>query len=170
MTIPSMSIKSSALDLEASGKHTFDNQIDYRFGFRFRDLKAKKESEFGEITDDGSGKFVFMRMYGSLDNPTIEWDKVSNREKRKEYNESEVQSTKSMLKSEFGLFKNDTTVKTFIQEKREHEVLEVEFNPVDQNDTLMEFTKPKKDSKARKLLNKWKEESEDAKKEEFDFN
>jgi hypothetical protein len=170
MTIPSMSIKSSALDLEASGKHTFDNQIDYRFGFRFRDLKAKKESEFGEITDDGSGKFVFMRMYGSLDNPTIEWDKVSNREKRKEYNETEVQNTKSMLKSEFGLFKNDTTVKTFIQEKREHEVLEVEFNPVDQNDTLMEFTKPKKDSKARKLLNKWKEESEDAKKEEFDFN
>lgn len=170
MTIPTMSIKSNALDVEASGKHTFDNKIDYRFGFRFRDLKVKKESEFGEIIDDGTGKYVFMRMYGTLDNPIIEWDKVSNQEKRKEYNEKEVQNTKSMLKSEFGLFKNDTTVKKYIHEKRPHEVIEIDFNPVDQNDTLIPATKPKKDTKARKMLDKWKKEAEEAKKEEIDFD
>lgn len=169
MTIPTMSIKSSALDLEASGKHTFDNKIDYRFGFRFRDLKGKQQSEFGEIEDDGTGKYVFMRMYGTLDNPIIEWDKVSNREKRKEYNETELENTKSILKSEFGLFKNDTTVKTYIQEKRQHEVLEIQFNPVDQNDTIIEFTKPKKDGKARKMLKTWKKEFEEGKEEEVEI-
>ena len=167
LTIPTMSIKSSALDLETSGKHTFDNKVDYRFGFRFRDLKKKEVSEFGDVVDDGSGKFVFMRMYGDLSNPTIQWDKQSSREKRKEYNEEEVKDAKSILKTEFGLFKNDTTVKTFIQEKRTHEILEVEFNPIDQIDTLIEEKKPKKDTKARRTLDKWKKEFEEAKKEEI---
>lgn len=170
ITIPQMSISSSALDLEASGKHTFENKIDYRIGFRFRDLKEKQLSEFGEVVDDETGKYVFLRMFGSLDSPTIEWDKQANREKRKEYNQEEVKNTKSILKSEFGLFKNDTTVKTFVQERREHEELEIQFNPVDQIDTVLQQSKPKKDTKARRLLKKWKQQNDADKEEEFDVD
>jgi len=170
ITIPVMSIKSNALDLETSGSHTFDNKIDYRFGFRFRDLKQKETSEFGEIEDDKSGKYIFMRMYGDLDNPIIEWDKVSSREMRKQNNEEELSTAKSILKSEFGLFKNDSTVDNYIQPKRQHETLEIEFNPSKEIDPLLENTKPKKDTKASKLLNKWKEEAKEGKKETFEID
>jgi len=169
ITIPSMSIESSALTVKLSGKHTFTNKIDYRFGFRFRDLKAKKESEFGEIVDDGSGKFVFMRMYGDLNNPNIEWDKTTNKAYRKENNEIAKQDVKSILKTEFGLFKNDTTVKTYIEENLPHEEFTVYFNPVDQIDTLIEITEPKKETKFQQKLRQWKKEAEEERKEEFDF-
>lgn len=74
--IPTMLIASSALNLEMSGTHTFENDIDYKFGFNFRELLNKeKNTEFGEVIDDGTGLKIFMRMYGTLDNPIIEWDK-----------------------------------------------------------------------------------------------
>ena len=167
-----MSIESSALDIELSGKHTFDNKIDYRFGFRFRDLKKKEESEFGIIQDDGSGKFVFMRMYGDLDDPNIEWDKVSNKEHKKEIREVAKRDSKSILKSEFGLFKNDTTVKAYIQERRPHEILEIDLNPADEVDGLKdEFEPNKKDNKWTRWVNKQKAEAakEKAKNGGFDL-
>lgn len=167
ITIPAMSIKSSALDLETSGKHTFDNKIDYRFGFRLRDLKKKEESEFGEIVDDGSGMIIFMRMYGDLDNPNFEWDSESNRENRKKNIEEEKVEVKSILKSEFGLYKNDTTVKQYIPEKKEHETIEVITDPLDHIDTLFENKKPKRDTKLNRYLEKLKKEAEKEKEEEF---
>lgn len=166
LSIPQMSIHSSALDVELSGKHTFDNNIDYRIGFRFRDLKEKKGSEFGEVVDDGTGVMIFLRMYGNLDDPTIEWDKQSNQEKRKQEKEEAVRDAKSILKSEFGLFKNDTTVKTYVQEKFQHEEIEFDFNPVEENDTIIE-KKVKKDTRLNRWLKKMKEESNDQKDEEF---
>ena len=167
LTIPSMSISSSALDIEASGKHTFDNQIDYRFGFKLRDLKQTKESEFGEIIDDGSGMHVFMRMYGSMDNPTIEWDKQSRKEMSKANREAEKADVKSILKSEFGLYKNDSTVKGYIKTNVPKEELIIQFDPVNQIDTLIEVKKPKKDTKVSRALDKWKKQAEAEKEEEF---
>ena len=70
-----------------SGKHTFENQIDYRFGFRFRDIKQNEYSEFWTIEDDGTGRFVFMRMYGDLYDPNFEWDKTSSNANNKEIRE-----------------------------------------------------------------------------------
>lgn len=167
LTIPNFSINSSALNIEASGKHTFDNDIDYRIGFRFRDLKAKKESEFGEIIDDETGKYIFMRMYGNLNNPIFEWDKETNKARRKENQKEAKIDAKSILKTEFGLFKNDTLVGTYIQEKQEHESIEIEYDPVNEIDTIIQVKKPKKDSKSRRWLNKLKEEAKKEKEEEF---
>ncbi|MCH2228979.1 MAG: AsmA-like C-terminal region-containing protein [Crocinitomicaceae bacterium] len=169
LTIPSMSISSSALDIEASGKHTFENQIDYRFGFRLRDLKKSKDSEFGEIIDDGSGMHVFMRMYGNINDPSIEWDKQSRREMSKENREAEKENVKSILKSEFGLFKSDTTVKGYIKDIAPKEELIIEFDPVNEIDTIIEVKRPKKDTKIRRALDRWKKQSEADKKEEFEI-
>ena len=170
LTIPQMSINSSALDVELSGKHSFDNDVDYRFGFRFRDLKQTKESEFGEIIDDGTGFRVYMRMYGNIDNPTIEWDKQSRKETTKENISKEKEDVKSILKSEFGLFKNDTTVKSYVHEKNPpKEEMIIEFNPDNSVEPVIEEKKPKKDGKIGNLLKKFKEESEADKKEEFEI-
>jgi hypothetical protein len=166
IVIPSMSVNSSALDLEISGKHTFENAIDYRFGFRFRDLKQVKSSEFGEIQDDGTGKHVFMRMYGSLYDPNFEWDSEASKTYKKEQREEEVKTVKSMFKSEFGLFKNDTTVQEYVKEKFQHEKIEVDIHPTAKNDSIIEERRPIRDSKFMKNLKKLGEEMKEEKRGE----
>ena len=113
-----------------------------------------------------------MRMYGDLDDPNIEWDKVSNKEHKKEIREVAKRDRKSILKSGFGLFKNDTTVKAYIQERRPHEILEIDLNPADEVDGLKdEFEPNKKDNKWTRWVNKQKAEAakEKAKNGGFDL-
>ena len=167
LTIPSMSIVSSAIEIQASGKHTFDNQIDYRFGFRLRDLKRTKKSEFGDILDDGSGLQIFMRMYGDMYDPTIEWDKQSRKEMSKENRKAETEDIKSILKSKFGMYKKDSTVKRYIKSNEPKEELIIQFDPVNQFDTVIEVQKSKKDTKISRMLSKWKKQSKEETKEEF---
>lgn len=169
LTIPLMSIKSSALDLEVSGKHSFDNKIDYRFGFRFRDLKQPKQSEFGTIIDDGTGKHVFMRMYGDLDNPIMEWDAESSKEHKLEQREQAKDDARSIFKSEFGLFKNDTTVKTYVKERRPVAEFEVILNGTEDNEETIEQLKPKKNNFVNRNLEKFKKEAENENKEIFEI-
>lgn len=161
LTIPSMSIASSALDIEISGNHTFENKIDYRFGFRLKDLKKKEESEFGEIVDDGTGMSIFMRMYGELSDPKFEWDREARKANSKEKREAEKANVKSILKKEFGLYKNDTTVKDYIAPPKLEEEFDVKFDPVNEINEVIKETKPKKDSKLRRNLSKWKKEDEE---------
>lgn len=173
LEIPSMVIKSNALDLELYGTHRFDDQIDYHFAFDLRDVrKTKKEDEFGEIIDDQQGLKVFLRMYGNLDNPTIVWDKTAKKEQAQENREAAKKDAKSILKTEFGLFKNDTAIKTYQHTKAPKEELKIEFGPTKNlevsGENSEETKKKKKDSKIGTTLKKWKEESEKEKKEEFE--
>ncbi len=158
VNIPKMRIGSSALDMDVSGVHSFDNEIDYRFAFRLRDLmKTEKDSEFGEVIDDGTGIKIFMRMYGTLDNPIIEWDKTSRKEQAKQNREEAKQDAKSILKSEFGLFKNDTTVKEYHPQEMPKEELKIHFGPATKEE-FKEVQKEKKDSKLKKTLKNWKDQ------------
>lgn len=167
--IPTMKINSSALNIEAKGTHSFDNQIDYRFSFKLRDLKDKKTSEFGEVLDDNTGFIVYLRMYGSLNSPQFSWDKESKSEERKAYNEQEKQTVKSMLKSDFGLFKKDSTVQKFEEIKKPKEILEVQYGEDEKQSEEFEQEKKKKDSKFNNFLKKMKEE-EKTKKVEIEFD
>jgi hypothetical protein len=169
ITIPEMKINSSALNIETKGTHTFDNKIDYRFSFRLRDLKEKKTSEFGEIIDDNTGLIVYLRMYGTLDNPLFAWDKDSKSEDRKAYNEQEKQNLKSMLKTDFGMFKKDSTIQHYEEIKKPKEVLEVEYGNDTKQTESFEENKKKKDSKLNNFLNKMKEEEKTRKKVEVEF-
>ena len=170
LEIPAMVIHTSALDVEMSGTHTFNNLIDYRFAFRFRDLKDKNRiTEFGEELDDGSGMRVYMRMTGTVDNPIIVWDKTSKKEQARENREEEKQTVKSMLKSEFGLFGNDSTVNDYQKKTGPKEVLKIEFGPIKEEDPI-DTKKPKKDSKIKNTLKGWKEQSEKEKQEEIGFD
>lgn len=167
INIPKMHIGSSALDMDVSGMHSFENEIDYRFAFRFRDLlRAEKDSEFGEVVDDGTGIKIFMRMYGTLDHPIIEWDKTSRKEQSKQNREEAKKDAKSILKSEFGLFKNDTTVKQYIPEEVPKEDLKIHFGPATKEE-FNEVKKQKKDSKLKKTLNNWKDQQKQEDEEGF---
>ena len=166
--IPKMLIASSALNLEMSGTHTFENEIDYKFGFNFRELLNKeKNTEFGEVIDDGTGLKIFMRMYGSLDDPIIEWDQKSRKEASKENREEAKKDAKSILKSEFGLFKNDTTVKIYVPKDVPQEDLKIQFGPATKTELKEEKKKIKKDSKLKKTLQNWKDQQKKEEEEGF---
>ncbi len=171
LELPNMLVESNALTIEASGTHTFENRIDYRFAFRFRDLKSnEKDTEIGEVEDDQTGIRLFMKMYGPLDDPTIEWDKQGKKEQARENREREKQDIKSILKTEFGFYENDTSVKIYQEKKRGQERIELDFGHEEVNDAnLPEPKKPEKDPKIKTKLKKLKEQSEKEKKQEVEF-
>lgn len=169
ITIPEMKINSSALNIEARGTHSFDNKIDYRFAFRLRELKDKQTSEFGDIIDDNSGLKIFLRMYGTIDNPQFAWDKETKAEERKAYNEQEKQNLKSMLKSDLGLFKKDSTVQNYQEVKKPKEILEVQYGTDTKTSDEFETEKKKKDSKLNNFLKKMEQEEKGRKKVEVEF-
>lgn len=166
LEIPAMLVKSSALDMELKGKHAFDNRIDYRFGFRYREVKTQKsQEEFGEVIDDGTGLKIYIKMTGTTDNPIIEWDQDAKKEQAKENREAAKQDAKSILKTEFGLFKGDTNVKIYQPVKQPKEELKMEFGPAKKEEPVEDPKKQKKDSKIGNTLKKWKEEADKSKKE-----
>lgn len=168
LEIPLMEIKSNALDIETFGWHTFENQIDYHFAFRFRDLKTKEtQNEFGIIEDDGTGMKIFMRMHGSLDNPTIEWDEEAKKEQAKENREAAKKEAFSILKTEFGWRKGDTTIGIYQPIKKPTEELRIDFG----NSKEEPLPEPKKESEfKKKMQEKIKKMKESTKEEEVEFD
>lgn len=78
--IPSMDIKSSALNMSVSGTHSFDNIVDYKIQMKLNQLLGKKvrdlNTEFGTIEDDGrNGMTLFLTMKGPADNPKFAYDR-----------------------------------------------------------------------------------------------
>ncbi|MGV6860689.1 MAG: hypothetical protein ACWA41_02905 [Putridiphycobacter sp.] len=170
--IPKMLIKTNALDVEFSGWHDFDNNIEYHFSFRFRDLKTIPEyTEFGKVEDDGLGWRVYINMTGHIDDPVYSLDKSELKANVKDNLTQEKSEIKSILKSEFGLFKKDSTVND-VQTTNKSESVEFiyydEEEEFEQNDTT-KSSKNKK--KTNSFFNKLKEQAEkekEAEKVEFE--
>ncbi len=120
--IPMMEIKSSALDLQASGVHRFDNIVDYKLQLYLSQLMGKKvraaNTEFGVIEDDGFGRpMVFLTMKGPINSPKFTYDSKSVEEKITKDIKKEVKGLKEIFQEEFGGKKNDTVKKP--DQKRE---------------------------------------------------
>lgn len=165
LEIPRMMIKSNALDLDFFGTHGFDDKIDYHFSFNLRQIsKQNTSSEFGQEIDDENGMKIFLKMFGTVSNPILKWDTDAKKEQSKVKREEEKQTTKSILKTEFGLFKNDTSVKLFKEVKKPKEELKMEFEN-DKKNEIEPPIKPKKESKFSNTLKKWKQEADKEKKE-----
>ena len=167
LEIPAMLVQSSAMDVTISGTHTFENIVDYKFGFNLRDITKQEKNEYGTIIDDGSGIKMFMRMYGNINNPTIVWDKQSKKEQLKEELEKEKETLKSILKTELGLFKKDSTVQVYKEDKQQKEIISIDFEDDEPEKSVKQ--EPEKDKKNKKLQ-KWKSEAESEKKEEIKFD
>lgn len=130
--IPSMQVKSSALDLELMGTHTFDNELDYHFVIALADLLAAKykrknlgidnQAEFGPIEDDARGKTkLFVSLTGTVDNPIVKYDKKAVRQKITNELQQQKVELKQILKQEFRLFSADSTKK--MQQKKDKEII-----------------------------------------------
>ncbi len=165
--IPLMKIQSSALDLDVSGTHSFDNDVEYHFRVFLSDIlfgkarKAKKENEeFGYLEDDGRGKTsLYLTMKGSGGNYKFSYDNKSVRDKIKTDMKKENQNMKALLNEEFGWFKKDSA--SFEQKEPEQNTeLKIEWDEIP--DTVGKSEKEKK-----KILKKVK--ADQNKKEETEI-
>jgi uncharacterized protein involved in outer membrane biogenesis len=105
--VPVMDIRSSAMDLTASGVHTFDNMVDYQLGLYLSQLVGRKvkqmNTEFGTIEDDGLGRpRIYLSMKGPAYDPKITWDRKGTEQKITEEIRKERQTIRDLLKKEFG--------------------------------------------------------------------
>jgi hypothetical protein len=162
--IPKMLIKSNALSVELFGWHDFDNNVEYHFSFRFRDLKSIPEyTEFGKIEDDGLGIIIYLTMSGPLDNPTFALDNEQRKNDLKENMAQENQTIKSMLKTEFGLFKNDSTVQKVNSNQKQVEFIFYDEEEEEINDSIK--AKEKNKGKSWKIFDKLKQDNKKEKEE-----
>ncbi len=119
ITIPKMEVRSNAINIMASGTHTFHNDINYKIKLSLNELLSKKakqakkqNKEFGEMADDGLGHTnIFLSMKGNISNPMIRYDSKSAVQNVKQDLKVEKQNLKTILKDEFGMFKKDSTLK-----------------------------------------------------------
>lgn len=179
LTIPSMNISSSALNISLSGTHTFDNAIDYALDFNLKEVLVKnkdvKTTEYGYIEDDGLGnKQIFVKITGTVEDPVIELDKSAARAYRKEQTRKEVKTAKSILKEEFGMFKNDTTLPNLEEAQQEAE-FNMDFGEFSDPDSSKTEAKKQdsaqEQSRWKNIFNKTKSNSNEKKSkfEEWEF-
>lgn len=164
--IPKMTLETNVLDLNLSGIHGFNDSIDYHFNFRLRKIlyANKKQEEFGPLVDDDLGAKLYLHMYGHLDDPIYELDSEEKHEEIKQNIIQEKKNIKSILKSETGLFKGDTTIKEYKEPEKVEPVFEIEWEEfdakekenTDQPDSSTEKneTKKEKDKGMNKLFKK----------------
>lgn len=134
--IPAMQIRSSVLDLTASGTHGFDNVVDYSLELYLSQLINRKvrerNTEFGTIEDDGNGGMrLFLTMRGPLDNPTIKFNRKGVEQKIVNEIRDEKKVLKQVLKEEFGWFRRDSTLKESDKRKDppKRQELELDLDP-----------------------------------------
>lgn len=166
--IPKMTLETNVLDLNLSGVHGFNDSIDYHFNFRLRKVlySNKKQEEFGPLVDDELGAKLFLHMYGHLDNPSYEIDSEEKHEAIKENIEQEKKDVKSLLKTELGLFKGDTSIQEYKAPEKIKPTFEIEWEEFDQPEenktstggstekSTEEKSKKEKDKGMNKLLKK----------------
>ncbi|MDQ3050799.1 MAG: DUF3971 domain-containing protein [Bacteroidota bacterium] len=127
--IPLMEIKSSAIDISASGVHTFDNQVDYKLRLYLSQIMGRKvkaqNTEFGTIEDDGLGRpMLYLNMKGPAADPKFTWDRQGVEQKISTEIRNESKNLKTILKQEFG--KKDTSGKRPPAVKKKEE-MQIEY-------------------------------------------
>ena len=169
VSIPRMEIKSSALNINVSGTHGFDNKIDYQLDFAFSELlelKDRKEpyNEFVQRDDEGKTR-IYLSMIGTAQDFEVEVKRTDISKSVKTEVQEEGRTVRSLLKEEFGVFKNDTTLKLTKQQKPE---LQIEFDPEGGKNESTEKKEAKDMGKTKaeetNLLNKLMKKTESDKK------
>lgn len=97
--IPTMLVKSSAMDIEVSGTQTFDGGVDDHLNFRLGDLfKLGEQSDaFGPVVDDGTGIRLFLHMYGTTSDLQFKNDGAAAAARRKDKLKQESNELKGLL-------------------------------------------------------------------------
>ncbi len=165
ITIPEMNIKSSAINLQASGIHNFNKTFEYHLAtklseFLFNKANSKHNKEFDVAIDKDDKRTIFLILYDEGDGMVVKFDEQQGLKKIRNDLKEEKTELKVVLNEELGLYKKDqdvikTTNKTE-EPKFKFELSDDELNDTINNDSTI---KPKW----------WKRKKETDKKPEFEF-
>ena len=174
LTIPKMHISSTALQIDVAGTHSFSNKVDYYLSFSLTEVLTRDKkvtTDYGYIEDDNRGnRMMFLHLYTKNGEIQVDLDKEGARKHRQSRSKREAQETKSILKEEFGFFKNDSTVTTATKEPTfDYEIDLGEF--AEDTVPLIDTTTVIKDStKIKKTKKKKSKKEKEEEFEEFDFD
>lgn len=103
--IPEMEVRSTALNLQLTGTHSFKNEIDYHLKLLLSELLSRKikkpKEDFGVIQDDGLGKTtLFIRITGTTENPVFKYDAKSAIQKVMNDFKKERENLKNLFKKD----------------------------------------------------------------------
>jgi AsmA-like C-terminal region len=160
--IPQMDIKSSALNIIASGEHNFDNTYSYHMQVLLSDLlsgkrkRAKKKRLEGEVSqEDDEGRItLYLRLEGDSEDSKVRYDRKAARAVRKESMKEEKSELKDILNDEFGWYKGDSTVNQNYDIKDSQNNFEIEFE-----ETKQEKKKKKDIESEEKFEIEWEEDT-----------
>jgi hypothetical protein len=129
--MPAMEIKSNAFNLLLSGKHSFNNDLDYKVKVSLSEILAKKrkqkQSEFDEEDTKTRGINLYLSIKGNIDNLKFEFDKRGAKEQLKQDIKVEKEIIKEILKQELGV-KKDSSLKKIEKKNDNNDELEFEEN------------------------------------------
>ncbi|MDF1571506.1 MAG: AsmA-like C-terminal region-containing protein [Bacteroidales bacterium] len=107
ITIPAMDIRSNALNLQASGYHSFDKTYEYHLATRLSELlfnkaKSNPDKEFNIALDKEDRRTIFLVLFDEGDGMMIKFDEEQAMKKIQEDLRKEKQELKNVLKDAFG--------------------------------------------------------------------
>jgi hypothetical protein len=116
--VPRMEINSSAFEIALSGEHLFSGDYEYHLQLYMSDLlfgkkrsKSEQKSEFGLVADDGSNRSkLYLVVSNKGNNFKVAIDKAALKTNIKLGGNEEKKELKKALNTEFGWFKNDSTL------------------------------------------------------------
>jgi len=116
MTIPEMTVKSNAFDLDVSGIHDFNNSFDYKMKVLLSEILANRKRNENYIMENERRASLYLSIAGTAKDYQIKYDRKEAINAIKADMEVEKQTMKSILREEFGWFKRDSAL---IQESPE---------------------------------------------------
>lgn len=158
ITIPEMDIQSSALNVSASGVHSFDKTYDYHLAIKLSEYLFKKaqgsaKKEFEVALDKEDQRTIFLLLYDEGDGVMVEFDEQQAMKKIREDLKNEGSELKVVLHEELGIFKNDEDVREKTN-KEETPMFKFEFPDEEPADTVKTVVKEKSRWWKRKKENK----------------
>jgi len=108
ITIPAMDIRSNALNIQASGHHSFDKTYEYHLATRLSELlfnkaKSNPDKEFNIALDQDDRRTIFLVLFDEGNGMMIKFDEEQAMKKIREDLRKEKQELKNILKDEFGI-------------------------------------------------------------------
>jgi hypothetical protein len=155
--IPSMDIKTNALNMSASGIHEFNNQYDYRLKLKLSQLlyskaRGSRNSEFIIAEDESDTRLLFLKIINDGSGPRVEMDREKTAEKIRNDLIQEKAELKRILNEELGLFKHDESI--VLEEDPRNgsdESFTFEFNEESDSTGLSESKKEKRRWRRKKV-------------------
>ncbi len=140
IVIPEMDIRSSAMNLRASGVHRFDKTYRYNLALKlseilFRKAEANTDREFRVALDEEDQRTLFLRMEDDGSGMEVSYDREKAMKKIKSDLKQEKDELKKVLNEEFGLYEDEQ--ENLQQEKKEEgPAVRFEFQGESEPDTV----------------------------------